>query len=128
MSASGNKTSHPEAYTSLLKVYQEANPTKKRDIAIREAQGLWNELKERNTLKHMEEQAQASSTTIAEVAEDTTEDITEDITEDDTTDHMSKRRETLAQTKLKEELIRLNRELSQLQDLEDKGMVKSFIC
>ncbi|CAG8792344.1 21291_t:CDS:2, partial [Gigaspora rosea] len=56
---------------------------KKRDIAIREAQGLWNELKE--------EQAQ-TSTTVAEVAEDTTEDITKDIT-DDTTDHMSKKRE-----------------------------------
>ncbi|RIB15933.1 hypothetical protein C2G38_2191275 [Gigaspora rosea] len=72
MSASGKKTTHPEAYTLLLKVYQEANSTKKRDIAIREAQDLWNELKERNTLKHMEEQARASSTTIAK---DTTEDI-----------------------------------------------------
>ncbi|CAG8744682.1 11108_t:CDS:2, partial [Gigaspora rosea] len=69
------------------------------------------------------EQAQASSTTIAE---DTTKDITEDITEnttDDTTDHMSKKREMPAQTKLKEELIRLNLELSQLQDLEDKGLI-----
>ncbi|CAG8798111.1 40611_t:CDS:2 [Gigaspora margarita] len=97
MSASRNKMLHPEAYTSLLKVYQEANSTKKRDIAIREAQNL----QECNKLKHMEEQAQASSTTIAE---DTTEDITEDIT-DDTTDDTSKRRETPAQTKLKEELI-----------------------
>ncbi|CAG8758483.1 9845_t:CDS:2, partial [Gigaspora margarita] len=118
MSASGNKTSYSEAYTSLLKVYQEANLTKKRDIAIQKAQSLWNQ--ERNKLKHMEKQVQASSTTIAK---DTIENITEDIT-DDTTDDMSKRRKTLAQTKLKEELIRLNRELSQLQDLEDKGMVK----
>ncbi|CAG8771556.1 41463_t:CDS:2 [Gigaspora margarita] len=154
MSNSEKKTTHPEAYTSLLKVYQEANPTKKKDIAIREAQNLWNELKgnkdllekkiellkleseekkkerrlffvkaarqsqERNTLKHMEGQAQASSTTIAE---DTNEDITENT--DDTTDHMSKSRETPAQTKLKKELIQLNRELSQLQDLEVRGML-----
>ncbi|CAG8829178.1 12045_t:CDS:1, partial [Gigaspora margarita] len=78
---------------------------------------------ERNTLKHIEEQAQASSTTIAKVAKATTEDITEDIT-DDTTNHMFKSRETPAQTKLKEELVRLNRELSQLQNLEDRGIVK----
>ncbi|CAG8821753.1 45653_t:CDS:2, partial [Gigaspora margarita] len=109
MSASGNKTLHPEVYTSLLKVYQEVNPTKKRDIAIREAQDLKKierrlffvkaacQSQEHNALKNMEEQVQASSTTIAE---DTTEDITKNTTED-----MSKRRETLAQTKLKEELI-----------------------
>ncbi|CAG8787959.1 24642_t:CDS:2, partial [Gigaspora rosea] len=102
MSAFRNKTLHPEAYTLLLKVYQEVNPTKKRDIAIREAQACGT--------------TQASSTTIAK---DTTEDITENTTEV-TTDYLSKSRETLAQTKLKEELIRLNQELSQLQDREDK--------
>ncbi|KAF0493889.1 hypothetical protein F8M41_021311 [Gigaspora margarita] len=65
-----------------------------------------------NVLKNMEKQVQASSTTIAE---DTTEDITKNTTKD-----ISKRREILAQTKLKEELIRLNQELSQLQNLENK--------
>ncbi|RIB08884.1 hypothetical protein C2G38_2044790 [Gigaspora rosea] len=136
MSASRNKTSHLEAYTSLLKVYQEANLAKKRDIAIREAQDMWNELKDNKDLlkkkiellklegeekngKHMEEQAQASSSTIAE---NTTEDITENTTKD-----MSKRRETPAQTKLKEELIQLNRELSQLQNLEDKGALVTIM-
>ncbi|CAG8817038.1 16017_t:CDS:2, partial [Gigaspora margarita] len=123
MSAFKNKTSHPEAYTSLLKVYQETNLTKKRDIAIREAQSLWNELKGNKnllekTIELLKLEAQASSTTIAK---DTTEDITKDIT-DDTTDDTSKKKETLAQTKLKEELIRLNRELSQLQDLENKAV------
>ncbi|CAG8483428.1 25644_t:CDS:2, partial [Gigaspora rosea] len=68
-----------------------------------------------NALKHMKEQAQASSTTIAK---NTTEDITENTTKD-TTD-MFKRQEMLAQTKLKEELIQLNWELVQLQNLEDK--------
>ncbi|CAG8833890.1 17298_t:CDS:2 [Gigaspora margarita] len=112
MSASRNKMSYPESYTLLLKVYQEMNPTKKKDIAIREAQDLKkkerrlffikaaHQSQECNALKHIEEQAQASSTTIAE---DTTEDITKNTTED-TTD-MSKRREMPAQTKLKKELI-----------------------
>ncbi|CAG8789905.1 25111_t:CDS:1, partial [Gigaspora rosea] len=135
----------------IAKSYQEANPTKKRDIAIREAQDLWNKLKgnkdllekkiellkleskekklerrlffvkaarqshERNTLKHMEEQVYASSTTIVE---DTTEDILENT--DDKTDRMFKSREMPAQNKLKEDLIQLNRELSQLQNIEDK--------
>ncbi|KAF0460988.1 hypothetical protein F8M41_000512 [Gigaspora margarita] len=73
---------------------------------------------ERNTLKHMEEQAYAFTTTIAE---DTTEDILENT--DDKTDCMSKSRETLAQNKLKKDLIQLNQELSQLQNIEDKGMI-----
>ncbi|CAG8588871.1 40509_t:CDS:2 [Gigaspora margarita] len=64
---------YPEVYTSLLKVYQEANPTKKRDIAIQEAQDL--------------------------------------------------QEQTPAQNKLKEDLIQLNRELSQLQNIEDKGLI-----
>ncbi|KAF0366909.1 hypothetical protein F8M41_013581 [Gigaspora margarita] len=66
----------------------------------------------------MEEQVQASSTTIAE---DTTEDILENT--DDATDHMPKSRETPAQNKLKEDLIQLNQELSQFQNIEDKGMI-----
>ncbi|CAG8562824.1 33362_t:CDS:2, partial [Racocetra persica] len=45
MSTSKKKTTYPEAYTLLLKFYQEANPTKKKENAIREAQNLWNELK-----------------------------------------------------------------------------------
>ncbi|CAG8552601.1 27457_t:CDS:2, partial [Gigaspora margarita] len=69
---------------------------------------------EHNVLKNMKKQVQASSTTIAE---DTTEDITKN-----TTKNMSKRQEMLAQTKLKEELIQLNQELSQLQNLEDKKL------
>lgn len=46
MSASSKKkTTHPEAYTSLLELYQQANPLKKKETAIQEAQQLWNELK-----------------------------------------------------------------------------------
>ncbi|CAG8694163.1 39816_t:CDS:2 [Gigaspora margarita] len=113
MSAFENKTSHPEVYTSLLKVYQEANPTKKKRYCyLRSTEPVERveRLPVKAKLKHMKEQAQASSTTIAE---DTIEAITEDIT-DDTTDDTSKRREMPAQTKLKEELIQLNWELSQL--------------
>ncbi|CAG8825596.1 11749_t:CDS:2, partial [Gigaspora margarita] len=63
--------------------------------------------------KIRKKQVQASSTTIAK---DTTEDITENTTENT----MPKSQETLAQTKLKEELIQLNWKLLQLQNLEDK--------
>ncbi|CAG8585380.1 8669_t:CDS:2, partial [Gigaspora margarita] len=109
ISASRNKISHPEAYTSLLKVYQEANSTKKKDIAIREAQSLWNKLRKKLEKRLFFIKAACQSQ----------EHIT-----DNTTDNTSKKRETPAQTKLKKELIRLNQELSQLQDLEDKDIVK----
>ncbi|CAG8820951.1 5954_t:CDS:2, partial [Gigaspora margarita] len=80
-----------QGFGILKFIYQEANSTKKRDIAIQEAQDLWNKLKEHGG---------TSTSFFYTIAKDTTKDITENTTED-----MSKRQETSAQTKLKEELI-----------------------